>query len=184
MTCQQCGDKFQVLGKRATHSKRPAKFCSHRCYADSKKGLPQDARLIGRGGAPRGRVPWNRGKQCSQLAGENNGMHGQTHTPEVKALLSAKAVSDLSALTNRLANAGIVPLPASDPAYEILFRRGWEAVRERALRRDQRTCQDCGTAPRRPDVHHITPFCLVVRHDLDNLVTLCRSCHQKRHRLP
>jgi 5-methylcytosine-specific restriction endonuclease McrA len=64
-------------------------------------------------------------------------------------------------------------------------------VRERALERDDRTCVLCGTDAaelgRNPDVHHIVPVRAFVEsavliendaHTLDNVVSLCPSCHR------
>ena len=62
----------------------------------------------------------------------------------------------------------------------------WWTVRRAALARDDNRCQQCGKTAqelgKRPDVHHLTP----VRefedpqraHTLDNVITLCRSCHR------
>jgi len=60
----------------------------------------------------------------------------------------------------------------------------WKRQRTRAKERDGYYCQDCG-ALRPLHVHHKTP-CRTFddpnnAHDLDNLVTLCEGCHQKRH---
>lgn len=67
-----------------------------------------------------------------------------------------------------------------------VYNGRWREVRRKALRRDDHTCQNCGTTREEighePDVHHITP----VRefndpqsaHTLDNVVCLCRSCHR------
>jgi len=65
----------------------------------------------------------------------------------------------------------------------------WKTQRRKALRRDNHTCQECGgnTNGRTSDVHHIIPFREfgIERHkeanQLDNLITLCRSCHMKAH---
>lgn len=66
----------------------------------------------------------------------------------------------------------------------------WERVREEALERDNHTCQECGASGeqhqqeyyRGLDVHHIKPVATfeqeVDAHTLDNLITLCPSCHQ------
>jgi 5-methylcytosine-specific restriction endonuclease McrA len=67
------------------------------------------------------------------------------------------------------------------------YGQGWKAAREKALGRDGHTCQDCG-ATDSLTVHHIQP----VRsfddptdaHFLENLRTLCRSCHQKWEGIP
>lgn len=58
----------------------------------------------------------------------------------------------------------------------------WYSARRRALGRDNRTCQDCG-ATDHLHVHHIIPgrlfSCTEYANDLDNLITLCESCHRR-----
>lgn len=77
----------------------------------------------------------------------------------------------------------------TDPFYK---RMPWKRARRAALERDHYICQDCLAAKQRGErrrprqavmVHHILP-----REDypeleleLDNLVSLCESCHNKRH---
>ena len=68
----------------------------------------------------------------------------------------------------------------------IEYGRKWWQIRRRALERDEYTCQHCGKTKselgQNPDVHHIER----VRsfedpqdaHTLDNIVSLCRSCHR------
>lgn len=51
----------------------------------------------------------------------------------------------------------------------------WSKIRERALRRDHRTCVMCG-APA-TDVDHIDPK---GPDTLGNLRSLCRTCHMRR----
>jgi hypothetical protein len=177
VTCLTCGATFQVLGKRRPDGPRPAKFCSPACYRISRLGI----RPPGVGGAPKGRIPWNKGKNCPQLAGERNGMFGRTHTPETRAMLSRLASLQLSELTQRVADAR-VPLPRSGPEYNRLFQPGWSAIRKAALERDGHTCVICGFNGGRMNVHHVEPFGLVLKHELNNLVTLCTSCHHQVHR--
>ena len=67
----------------------------------------------------------------------------------------------------------------------------WRAIRRSVLARDKETCSDCGTKPK-PIIIRQVP--LVVHHvngrhddrliedDPTDLITLCRSCHTKRHR--
>lgn len=52
-------------------------------------------------------------------------------------------------------------------------------VREEAIKRDGNACKDCGLTIRRLIVHHIDED--KSNNDLDNLVTLCQSCHMRRH---
>ena len=62
---------------------------------------------------------------------------------------------------------------------------GWSQIRDRVRARDQYTCQVCGAVEtnRQHDVHHKVPFraftSFVEANRLDNLTTLCPSCHHK-----
>lgn len=66
------------------------------------------------------------------------------------------------------------------------YGRKWWRIRRKALERDEHTCQHCGKAKdeigRNPDVHHVERVRSfdepVEAHTLDNVVTLCRSCHR------
>jgi hypothetical protein len=72
------------------------------------------------------------------------------------------------------------------------YGSGWQPVRERALERDGHACVVCGTDAeelgRNPDVHHLVPVRVFVEspvltiddaHTLDNVVSLCPSCHRR-----
>jgi DEAD/DEAH box helicase domain-containing protein len=60
---------------------------------------------------------------------------------------------------------------------------GWPQIRDRARARDKYTCQVCGAVEsnRQHDVHHKVPFrafaSFVEANRLENLITLCPSCH-------
>ena len=54
----------------------------------------------------------------------------------------------------------------------------WNTVRVHALIRDNHVCVICGSK-NRLGVHHKIPYRYVKEHVLDNLITLCRSCHSK-----
>ncbi|WP_286680113.1 HNH endonuclease signature motif containing protein [Tepidanaerobacter sp. EBM-49] len=63
----------------------------------------------------------------------------------------------------------------------------WEKVRQAAVARDHALCQDCLKQHRiKPydTVHHIEPIKdnWGKRLDLNNLICLCESCHQERHK--
>jgi DEAD/DEAH box helicase domain-containing protein len=61
----------------------------------------------------------------------------------------------------------------------------WPRIRDRVRARDKYTCQVCGAVEtgRQHDVHHKTPFraftSYVEANRLENLTTLCPSCHHK-----
>lgn len=56
----------------------------------------------------------------------------------------------------------------------------WLAIRERVLERDERRCRKCKSR-KRLSVHH-RRYWWIGREKLDELVTLCPSCHLAEHR--
>ncbi|HLO13430.1 MAG TPA: DEAD/DEAH box helicase [Anaerolineales bacterium] len=62
---------------------------------------------------------------------------------------------------------------------------GWAQIRDRVRARDKYTCQVCGAVEtnRQHDVHHKIPFkaftSFIEANRLENLTTLCPSCHHK-----
>ncbi|MGH2620145.1 MAG: HNH endonuclease [Anaerolineales bacterium] len=60
----------------------------------------------------------------------------------------------------------------------------WLTARKTGLKRDRHRCQKCGSR-RMLVVHHLREFAefqnSVDAHELDNLQTLCRSCHRAIH---
>jgi DEAD/DEAH box helicase domain-containing protein len=62
---------------------------------------------------------------------------------------------------------------------------GWSQIRDRVRARDKYTCQACGAVEtsRQHDVHHKIPFraftSFVEANRLENLTTLCPSCHHQ-----
>lgn len=65
------------------------------------------------------------------------------------------------------------------------YGANWQKIRETVRKRDQFTCQVCGAkeSNRQHDVHHKTPFRAFTSAEeanrLENLTTLCHSCHHK-----
>jgi len=67
------------------------------------------------------------------------------------------------------------------------YHATWSKVRSAALERDEYQCQNCGIHTdeigRNPDVHHIEPIRTfddpLDAHYLDNVISLCPSCHAK-----
>ena len=82
-------------------------------------------------------------------------------------------------LLARLRDAGLWTNDPND------YQPDWPKIRDRVRERDQYTCQVCGAreTTRQHDVHHKVPFrafpSAQEANRLDNLTTLCRTCHQK-----
>lgn len=55
----------------------------------------------------------------------------------------------------------------------------WTNIRKSILIRDNFTCQKCFIKNVRLDIHHKIPFLLTFDNSLNNLITLCMSCHKK-----
>ena len=84
---------------------------------------------------------------------------------------------------------GAMDYKQSDPFYH---RKEWKRIRELALQRDRGMCRDCmermksetGFRPHRATmVHHLIPRSERpdLELELDNLLSLCAECHEKRH---
>ncbi|MCB8924054.1 MAG: HNH endonuclease [Ardenticatenaceae bacterium] len=71
------------------------------------------------------------------------------------------------------------PSPLQQPvSYPV---KEQDQIRLLALRRDQYTCQHCQTKNVDLQVHHVVPVKQGGQEQLDNLITLCHSCHHKIH---
>lgn len=66
-----------------------------------------------------------------------------------------------------------------------LEAKAWKARKEECFLRDGATCVDCGiclvTSGEITDIHHVIKRSKGGTDSLENLVTLCRKCHNKRH---
>lgn len=138
--CKSCQNTFYVLGKNRTGSTRPINFCSQKCYHISRKGIRPIGFIKTPGGAPKGRIPWNKGKQFVKF-------------------YKNETLSQ----------------------YRKIFRNGWSPIRQKALIRDNFTCQCCHISNIRLAVHHIVSFNICRKHELSNLITVCYKCHMKIH---
>lgn len=56
----------------------------------------------------------------------------------------------------------------------------WKELRQKRIQRDNYQCVICGSA-KNLDVHHISYIHMGESGEIDDLITLCRSCHQKIH---
>lgn len=62
---------------------------------------------------------------------------------------------------------------------KYLKTTAWENKRCQVMVRDLCLCQDCGSN-RHLEVHHLT-YVRVGHELLDDLITLCKNCHNKAH---
>jgi 5-methylcytosine-specific restriction endonuclease McrA len=59
----------------------------------------------------------------------------------------------------------------------------YSLLRNRVLERDGWRCQNCGSA-KDLQVHHLAKRSKLGDDALDNLITLCATCHQRQHHFP
>ena len=60
-----------------------------------------------------------------------------------------------------------------------LASKRWQEKRQKILKRDDHICQGCETK-NRLEIHHIS-YRKLGYEPLEDLITLCRDCHQKQH---
>jgi len=60
-----------------------------------------------------------------------------------------------------------------------LYPLYWNKLRFKVFERDRYICQRCGRYCKgMADCHHIRPISRGGPHTMDNLITLCHSCHE------
>lgn len=101
---------------------------------------------------------------CSKECKDNCILYGKVSTPELKAFELGMSYEEYS-------------LIKSDRDIQT-----WDFVRDKVLNLDDKTCCLCGSK-RSLEVHHIIPFSInpMLAYDPDNLITLCKTCHDKNH---
>lgn len=103
----------------------------------------------------KGRTPWNKGIPL---------------TPEVKSKLSKSMKGRKS--PNYIDGRSKLLGPAR-------YGDDWDRIRYVVYCRDKFACQDCGVNGIRLDIHHKIPYLFSGDNSIENLTTLCRSCHAK-----
>lgn len=67
--------------------------------------------------------------------------------------------------------------------FTFLRSKYWTYIKKRVLKRDKNACKKCGTKVRL-QVHHKTYIHHFEEHKhLGDLITLCRNCHKKEHKI-
>jgi 5-methylcytosine-specific restriction endonuclease McrA len=174
LTCECCGGEFQVYPFREDS----ARFCSREC---------KDDHMAGRSGAD---TPAYKGAKetytCQNCGDEFEEYPYREFTKYCSRSCYREASKELFAGD---AN------PVWRGGYEPYYGPNWDEQRREAIERDGHECQDCGThaddMDRSPDVHHKKrlgwykeeydrPEWWERGNALDNLVTLCPSCHRER----
>lgn len=179
VVCDWCGDEFEVKSYREDS----ARFCNQDCMGKwiSENMVGEDA------GA------WSGGEvelECEVCGDEyTEKQHRADRSRTCSEECRYEWVSErMSGKDNHNWEGG----------WTEYYGPNWYGQRRRARERDGHTCQGCGASKEENgsalSVHHIKPLREFVdndgeagyeaANDLGNLVTLCRSCHQKYEGLP
>lgn len=142
-------------------------------------------------------------KRGENLKGEDNYMRtpgvvnpfaGRKHTAETKLALSRKA--SVPKLYLRGSNNGMYGrVGDKNPNYKggnsperqrVCASSEWKAILRRVYKRDGYRCRRCGTGNKGPKslhAHHVKSWVGYPdsRMDVDNLITLCKTCHDWVH---
>lgn len=183
VSCKDCGKEF----KRSSSAISPNKhqFCSRRCYYEWKKTHPNTENL----GEPlRGRdhPEWKEKivVRCT-LCGDIFHTYPYREKEGIK-YCSLKCYWDSFGDKMRGENN-----PNWKGGHEWYYGLNWYEQRGRAIERDHHICQICGVPEngRKHDVHHIVPFRefslekYEAANRLENLITVCHSCHMNAERM-
>lgn len=65
--------------------------------------------------------------------------------------------------------------------YQYMKSELWQRKRKTVLERDNYTCRACGISGVPLDVHHLKGYDKIPNESPNNLVSLCKECHELHH---
>lgn len=166
LLCIECNKEFKTTNKSRLRFKR--NFCSMECYNiyKEKSGIFRNKQRKGH------KLTEEHKRKCSEaLKGKPCWIKGKHHSIKTRTkiyLSSKRGLNSPFYITDKIGSKG----------YGILFTK---QLKEKVRVRDNFICQLCGVpeleCKRRLDIHHIDfnrENC-----NMNNLISLCRSCHSK-----
>lgn len=177
--CTNCKKEYVVWFYR-----RYSLFCSNRCkyeYKQVKLICYECGKLF-----IRGKTQYNQNSKfifCSKVCKDKNN--------ELREIIKEKNMGKIITIEQRIKQSKIMKGRRVSPSTEFKSKeqhpnfiggtikiRGnnWNIQRKKALDRDKYFCQRCNRKDNL-DVHHIIPYRKTQDNSLENLLTLCRSCH-------
>lgn len=157
-----------MLCKWCNTNKAKKTFCSHKCRNEWTSNNNKINNPV-----------WN--KDARDKMAES--LRGKKHSPETIAKRKASIKKLFEDDPDRAARS----VKHLHEKYTYKIPPGWGKMRLKALERDKRTCQNCLVTGKRVVVHHKDhmgrnlPSAKMMNNNLDNLITLCYSCHLSIH---
>ena len=110
----------------------------------------------------------------------------QAHIDEIEFCKKILPIADLILEVSQfdtalMKNPGLMNEKIRHWGYQQGFNYGYSSRREAVLHRDNYTCQCCGKKNCRLEVHHIKFKSNGGTDDEENLITLCKECHDRVH---
>lgn len=193
-TCQRCGAAFYLHPSALKNPGRTGLWCSDACKGPAisaalsgrkhttEHGARTSAAKIGKPILARRRPLIV--KQCWQC-------EGPFEVPRKRTVAYRAAVRFCgTACWYAFARLHPEETPSYRGGFEPYYGPNWPEQARLARKRDGATCQDCGKHQTRPalDVHHLVPRRAfsgdyVAANRLENLVSLCKSCHSAREQV-
>lgn len=199
--CEECGREYKVILSQAKGSKFCSRTCAGRVYG--RKSRPKIKFKLSKDEL--NELYWKKkliGKEIDKIAGccsgttlywlRKYGIKVRSYSEAFKGReTKPKHREKLREATLRAYKTGKKqPLAGSkNPNWrggrEPYYGPNWYKQRNKCLERDNHICQFCGAKEngRKHDIHHKIPFRIFgvklykEANDLENLITLCRSCH-------
>lgn len=182
--CVCCGEYFTM--PKSNYDQGTGDYCSKECYAEDQKQRNRVERECEYCGDTfsvlKSRVERGGGVCCSSECASKRSRNRVSCTCEYcgdeftirESAYERQGAKYCSNECQGMAMRGSNPDTRQSPQY-----RQW---REDVLERDDYSCQDCG-AEDELHAHHITPVSENQERvtDMDNGVTVCVDCHQRRH---
>jgi hypothetical protein len=188
VACANCGTMLH----RALSQIKKQSFCNQECRkAHSRPSITCEGCGIGFPRRPTNPLTkyctWDCFK-ASRWADVMCAECGSAFKKRISEIRKAEALGSKHMCSRACRNASTSKLLGGDGSWVIGGKHGaarkrgngWPLAKAAALRRDDQACQQCG-ATGQLEVHHWEPYFISFDNSLDNLVTLCRGCHQDKH---
>jgi hypothetical protein len=192
--CETCGKK--ITRGRDWEAFRRAKFCSKECYRQSQIGRSSSRLDTSKYGIKlcivckkkfkkghRSTKQWNVAQCCSSNCYHKSrvGIEREIN-PEWREKLVNRAI--INAENHKGADHPNWKGGISGENAKIRKSYDYNVWRQAVYKRDNWTCQMCKVKQRHPIAHHQKSFNEhpELRFEIDNGITVCRSCHKKIHK--
>ena len=192
ITCKICGKQKEV--KRNEYNRGQHKYCSQECCVKDRllqtRGITtrekicelcgskylaknKDTKFCSTNCSSKYHSIWVKQNQN----GINNPFYGKKHTNETREHLSTvkKELFRNGTLVAPYKNKKLTDNPT--PKRDHL----WKLIRDSVLELDSNSCVLCKSTYKL-EVHHIIPYRKQRNHSIDNLITLCKKCHNKLYK--